>query len=129
MSSSSSSPTGVTIAHADLALLAEVAMLRFPLRAAEAHRLERMRAVIDAAADLAKRLEAHTHCAMVNYRGTHGTGDLTAEAAALSTAFQRFGRLVAETAIEYRRTGRPAVAPPDSFPEPWAATDGRVVVR
>lgn len=124
MSPSSSRATGVTIAHADLALLAEVAMMRFPLRAAEAHRLERMRTVIDAAAELARRLEAHTHCALVSYRGSHGTGDLVAETEALAAALQRFGWLVAETAIEYRHAGRPAVAP--AHAGPWAPGESRV---
>jgi hypothetical protein len=119
---SSISPTGVAIAHEDLALLSVVAMLRYPVRAAESHRLERMRSVLDAAADLARRLEAHTHCALVNYRGSHGTGDLVAETEALSAALQRFGRLVAETAIEYRRAARPAV-PADVLVAPRPAAN------
>jgi hypothetical protein len=122
------SPSGVTIAHADLELLAEVAMLRFPLRGAESHRLEQMRAVLDAAADLARTLESHTHCTLVNHRGSHGTGDLAAETAALSAAFQRFGRLVAETATEYRRFTRERAVPVDRFPLPHAA-DVAVVAR
>lgn len=123
---SSPFPTGVAIAHEDLALLSVVAMLRYPVRAAESHRLEQMHAVLDAAAELARRLETHTHCALVNYRGSHGTGDLVAETEALSAALQRYGRLVAETAIEYRRVARPAVAPAELLAEPWVAPDVQV---
>ena len=129
---SPASLSGVTIAHADLALLAEVAMLRFPLRAPEGHRLERMRTVLDAAAALARTLEAHTHCALVNHRGSHGTGDLVAETAALSAAFQRFGQLVAETADEYRRfaPGAPSAVPADPFALPLPrGADVAVVAR
>jgi hypothetical protein len=121
---SSSFATGVTITHADLDLLAEVAMLRFPLRAAESHRLEQMRAVLDAGADLARALESHTHCALVNHRGSHGTGDLAAETAILAAAFQRFGRLVAETAGEYRRFARESAVPADVFPLPRVVGGG-----
>jgi hypothetical protein len=103
---SASFPIGVTISHDDLALLAEVAMLRFPSRAAEGHRLERMRGVLEAAADLSKTLEAHTHCALVNFRGSHGTGDLVAETRTLSAALHRFGQAVGETAAEYRHALR-----------------------
>ena len=109
-------PIGVHIAHDDLTLLAEVAMMRFPLRAAESYRLERMRTVLEAAVDLSRTLESHTHCALVNYRGTHGVGDLVAETEALSAALQRFGRVVSETAAEYRRgvQRREALADPFS---------------
>ena len=108
-------PTGVHIAHDDLALLAEVAMMRFPLRAAESYRLERMRTVLEAAVDLTRTLEAHTHCALVNYRGSHGVGDLGTETEALSLALQRFGRVVSETAAEYRRSVRTRETLPDPF--------------
>lgn len=121
-------PTGVTIAHEDLATTAEVAMLRFPLRAAESHRLERMRTLLEAATDLAKRLEAHTHCALVNYRGSHGTGDLLAETEALSTALDRYGRLVAEVALEYRGAGR-LVAPPEPRLVTWDVEAAGVAAR
>ena len=121
-------PTAVAIAHEDLAVLSVVAMLRYPVRAAEQHRLDRMRAVLDAASELSRRLESHTHCALVNYRGSHGTGDLVAETEALSAAFQRFGQLVAETAIDYRRAARPTADLPDPRLDPWAG-DVRVLAR
>jgi hypothetical protein len=123
-------PSRVTIAHDDLVLLAEVAMLRFPLRGAESHRLEQMRTVLDAAADLARALESHTHCALVNHRGSHGTGDLAAETVLLSAALQRFGWLVAETAAEYRRFARERAVPVDPLALPrMAEGDVTVVVR
>ena len=117
-------PTAVAIAHEDLAVLSVVAMLRYPVRTAEQHRLERMRAVLDAASELSRRLESHTHCALVNYRGSHGTGDLVAETEALSAALQRYGQLVAETAVEYRRAARPLA----ELPEPRGG-DVRVLAR
>ena len=109
-------PTGVHIAHDDLSLLAEVAMMRFPLRAAESYRLERMRSVLEAAVELVRTLESHTHCALVNYRGSHGVGDLAAETEALSVALQQFGRVVSETAAEYRRAALRREALVDPFP-------------
>ena len=122
-------PTGVHVAHDDLALLAEVAMMRFPLRAAESYRMERMRSVLEAAMELTRTLESHTHCALVNYRGSHGVGDLAAETEALSVALQRFGRVVGETAAEYRRASLHREALVESFPAALSAGDVRLAAR
>jgi hypothetical protein len=123
------STLGATIAHEDLALLAEVAMMRFPLRAAESHRLERMRTLLEAASDLTRTLEAYTHSTLVNYRGSHGTGDLVADSATLGVALHRFGQIVGETAAAYRRAGRGAM-PDEMLPIPVATELGAgVAVR
>jgi hypothetical protein len=103
-----SQPTAA-IAHDDLRVLAELAMMRFPLRAAESHRLESMRAVLEAASELSRTLAAHTHCALVNFRGSHGAGDLVSETEAFSAALERYAQLVKETAGEFRRHMRPPV--------------------
>jgi hypothetical protein len=94
------------IAPDDLDVLAEVAMMRLPLRAAESQRIEAMRVLLEAAAELSRALASHTHCALVNFRGSHGAGDLRAETDALSAALDRYARLVRETAAEYRRLVR-----------------------
>jgi hypothetical protein len=121
-------PTAVAIAHEDLAVLSVVAMLRYPVRTAEQHRLDRMRAVLEAASELSRRLESHTHCTLVNYRGSHGAGDLVAETEALSAALQRYGQLVAETALEYRRAARPLADLPEPRLEPRGG-EVRVLAR
>ena len=99
------SPTrlGAAIAHDDLVVLTEAVMVRLPLRGAESHRVERLQGLLDAASELSRALAAHTHCARVNLRGTHGTGDLSAETDALSAALEHYARLLQEIGGEYRR--------------------------
>ena len=72
--------------------------------------------LIDVLTELVRTLESHTHCALVNYRGSHGVGDLGAETEALSVALQQFGRVVSETAAEYRRAALRREALVDPFP-------------
>src|ERR671917_21202 len=91
------------IAYDDLAAINAVAMMRLPLRAAEAERLARMRQLLDAASDLSKALSAHTHCALVNCRGTYGAGSLDVEAEALARALREYAMLVRKVAADYRR--------------------------
>ena len=91
------------ISREDLATLAQVATLRFPLRAAESHRLERMRTLLAAGAELGRTLNAYTHCGLVNCQGTHGVGSLGAEGEAFYTAFVQYADLMREIAAEFRR--------------------------
>lgn len=112
---------GAAIACDDLAVLAAVALLRLPPGPAESHRIERMRAVLDAEAELARALTAHTHCAVVNFRGSHGTADLAAATEMLCEALAWYGHLVQRVATEYRRSVTMADPPPGAFPGADAA--------
>src|SRR5688572_9825786 len=107
------SPTrlGAAISHDDLLILTEAVMVRLPLRGAESHRVERVQTLLDAAAELSRALASHTHCARVNLRGTHGTGDLAAETESLSAALEQFSRLLKEIGTEYRRLASAPVVP------------------
>jgi hypothetical protein len=107
---------GTAIAHDDLVVLTEAVMARLPLRGAEAQRVERMQALLDAAAELTGALAAHTHCARVHLRGTHGIGDLAAETETLVVALERYARLVREVGLEYGRLVRTPVMPLELLP-------------
>ena len=91
-----------TIAREDLETLAQVAMLRFPLRASESRRLERMRTLFAAGAELGRTLSSYTHCGLVNCQGSHGVGSLCGEGEAFYAAFVRYTELMREIAEEYR---------------------------
>ncbi len=97
-----STAPSASIARHDLETLAQVAMLRFPLRAAESHRVERMRTLLAAATELGRALNAYTHCGLVNCQGTHGVGSLGAEGEAFYTAFVQYADLMREVAAEFR---------------------------
>ena len=90
------------IAAEDLATLAEVASLRFPLRAAESRRLERMRTLLAAATELGQTLNQYTHCALVNCQGSHGVGSVHEHGERFMTALATYAELVREVAAEYR---------------------------
>ncbi|MGZ8376666.1 MAG: hypothetical protein ACXWZS_07035 [Gemmatirosa sp.] len=98
-----STAPSASLAREDLATLAQVAMLRFPLRAAESRRLERMRVLLAASAELGRALNAYTHCGLVNCQGSHGVGSLGTEGEAFYTAFVQYADLMRETAAEFRR--------------------------
>jgi hypothetical protein len=97
-------PPAVTacIAAGDLATLAEVASLRFPLRAAESRRLERMRTLLSAANDVGQALGAYTHCTLVNCQGSHGVGSMHEHGERFVAALARYAELVRDVAAEYR---------------------------
>lgn len=107
---------GAAIGYDDLAVLTEVAMIRLPLRAPEVHRLQRMQMLLDAEAELARAMAAHTHCGRVNFRGSHGAGDLGAETDAFFAALDRYAQLVRDVASEYRRFVTAPSAPLDLLP-------------
>lgn len=91
-----------SIAREDLETLAQVAMLRFPLRASESRRVERMRTLLAASAELGRALGSYTHCGLVNCQGSHGVGSLCEEGEAFYAAFVRYAELMREIADEYR---------------------------
>ena len=97
------SPAHPILTREDLATIAEVATLRFPLRAAESRRLERMRTLLAASTELCRTLNAYTHCALVNCQGSHGVGSVREQGEAFHVALERYAGLVREVASDYRR--------------------------
>jgi hypothetical protein len=106
-----STEASVTISREDLQALAELATMRLPLRAPESRRVERIRTLLVASSELCRTLSAHTHCALVNCQGSHGTGSLEHEGEALFSAIQQYAELLHELVADYRHlTGE--AAPP-----------------
>jgi hypothetical protein len=112
----SSTYLGAAIATDDLKVLADVAMLRLPWSAAESHRIERMRSVLDAETELARAFDTHAKCSLINFRGSPGVADLGEETETLSAALERYGSLVRQVASEYRRFVVTPNAPLESLP-------------
>lgn len=106
-----STEPSATVAREDLETLAQVAMLRFPLRASEARRLERMRTLLAAGAELGRALGSYNHCGLVNCQGSHGVGSLCNEGEAFFAAFVRYTELMHEIAEEYRHFTQDAPSP------------------
>jgi hypothetical protein len=106
-----STEASVVIARDDLQALAELATMRLPLRAPESRRLERMRTLLVASSELCRALSAHTHCALVNCQGSHGTGSLHEEGEALFQAMTRYSALLHEMVSDYQHLTAETVAP------------------
>ena len=106
----------VTITRDDLETVSEAVELRFPLRHAETRRVERMRELLDASSELCRALTQHTQHALVHCRGTHGTGDLRADADALFKALATYGALIHEVGAEYRSAVHDPIVPPVEMP-------------
>ena len=106
-----STEPSATVTREDLETLAQVAMLRFPLRASESRRLERMRTLLAAGAELGRALGSYTHCGLVNCQGSHGVGSLCDEGEAFYAAFVRYTELMHEIAEEYRHFTHEAPSP------------------
>ena len=103
--------------RADLAVLAEVAGMRFPIRAAEARRQERFHSVLDVAAELSSALAEYTRHARATVDARVDVPDLAERTGALADALDRYLQLVHEVAAEYRRYTLPLVVPPDLVSE------------
>jgi hypothetical protein len=86
----------------DLRHVADLARLRIPYGDEERHRVERMRTVLRAAAELNRSLSAYTHHALIDCHGTTGAADLDADAIALGEALTTFSLRVREITEEYR---------------------------
>lgn len=111
-------PSHAALSRDDLATVAEVATLRFPLRAAEARRLERMRTLLAASTELCQTLGAYTHCALVNCQGSHGVGSVREQGEAFHAAFERYAMLVREVAADYRQFTSETMVPLGLLGEP-----------
>jgi hypothetical protein len=96
-------PRDVTHSIDELRMLAEICLLRLPIREAESRRAARMRTVVAAAADLTKALGDHTHCMLVNCQGSHGAGDLAAETERLHVAFANYCEVLRSVTKDHRR--------------------------
>ena len=106
-----STEASVTISREDLQTLAELATMRLPLRAPESRRVERMRTLLVASSELCRTLSGHTHCALVNCQGSHGTGSLEQEGEALFAALQQYADLMHEIVADYRHLTGDATPP------------------
>ena len=106
------------IAPEDLAIVAEIALMRLPARAAESRRLERMQRLTDAASELGRAMTAQAHVMLVNFRGSHGAGNLHDATLTLATALGRYADLVHRIADEYRRLVTQPALPQDFEPTP-----------
>lgn len=80
-------------------------MARCPSRAGEARRLARMRELLTQSQELNRLLAAHTHRALVHCQGSHGIGDVAADAELLFDALAAYGELIRDTANMYRALG------------------------
>jgi hypothetical protein len=87
----------------ELDAVRRVVLMRLPQHTAEWHRLQRMRALIDAASELSRVLASHTRCTLVDCGGSQGTGDLAAETERLFEALERYADVVRDIAVEYDR--------------------------
>ena len=107
---------GLIFTRDDLETASEAVMLRFPLRQAETRRLQRMSELLEAGSELGRVLTRHTQHALVHCRGSHGTGDLVADAHALYDALTTYAALVRDVADEYRSVIRDPATPPVEAP-------------
>jgi hypothetical protein len=99
--------SALSIASADLDTVAELITMRFPLRAAEARRGARMRALMAVTADLNRALSTYAQHALVHCQGTAGTSDLSADTAALTEALRAFSTEIRMIAREYDSINEP----------------------
>jgi len=104
-------PPTTTIALDDLQIVAHAFLLRLPLRTPEARRVARLRELLEISSELGRQLAAQTHCGRVHCQGSHGTGDLHADTAALYGTLAAFGALTRAIADEYRHLVDEAVPP------------------
>lgn len=99
----------VSICRDDLLIVSAAMDLRYPLRAPESHRIERMRELLSAASELSRALAAHSQHSLVDCQGSHGMWDLAADAEALFDALAVYSGLVRHVATEYRSVFRDSV--------------------
>jgi hypothetical protein len=92
----------VSMRVGDLRQVAQLTRLRIPYGDAERHRVERVRSVLLAAAELNRALSAYTHHALIDCHGTTGAADLDADAVVLGEALADFSYHVREITEEYR---------------------------
>jgi hypothetical protein len=92
-----------TLSLEDLQVIAEIGLLRNPIREAETKRAALVRTIVVAQSELAHALASHTRCMLVNGQGTPGIGNLAQETEQLHAAFARYAELVRSAASDRRR--------------------------
>lgn len=90
------------LAVGDLETVSRVVMLRLDKARQEEHRLAQTAELLDTANALSRALVTHTRHALVHRTGTHGTGDLTADARTLHCALRRYSQVVRSIAADYQ---------------------------
>jgi hypothetical protein len=96
------------ISREDLQIVAEMVVMRLPLRTPEQRRVARAREVLAAEAELARAISAHTQHALISCQGSHGAANLANDTSVLFEAFTTYATLVRGVAAEYRGLVRDA---------------------
>ena len=97
-----SSNEPATISSRDLEILTELVLARFPSGEAEAARISEIRRVLAAASEVQRALEIHTHCVLVDHRGTQGFNDLRSASRQLLSAFDDYTRVLRKVSDQYQ---------------------------
>ena len=92
-----------TISLEDLQAIAEIGVLRMPIKEAESKRAALVRTIVAAESELAHILASHTRCMLVNGQGTPGIGNLAQETERLHGALARYAELVRDVSSDRRR--------------------------
>lgn len=90
----------------DLQIVAEMVVMRLPLRAPEQRRVARVRELLAAQAEFGRAISAHTQHALINCQGSHGAANLADDTTALYQALASYAALLREVAQEYRTLAR-----------------------
>lgn len=96
------------ISREDLQIVAEMAVMRLPLRAPEQRRVSRIRELLAAEAELGRAVSAHTQHALINCQGSHGAANLVDDTTTLFQALVSYAALLKLVAAEYRGLVRDA---------------------
>jgi hypothetical protein len=88
----------ITIRDQDIETLTELVLARFPSAQGEAARIDEVRSVLAVASDLRHAHDLHTHCIVVDHRGTRGSNDVRAAGQHLIRALEAYGRALRELA-------------------------------
>lgn len=92
-----------TISLEDLQAIAEIGLLRMPIKEVESKRAALVRTIVAAESELAHILASHTRCMLVNGQGTPGIGNLAHETERLHAALARYAELVRDVSSDRRR--------------------------
>jgi uncharacterized protein YcaQ len=110
-----------SIRRGDLQRVADLVRLRIPQESEERKRVDRMRQVLHAAAEMNRSLSTYLHHALVDCHGTTGAADLDGDADALANAIGSFSAQLERITDEYRTVltavpTSPVPAPADTMP-------------
>jgi len=99
-----------SIRRGDLHRVADLVRLRIPQQSEERRRVDRMREVLLAAAEMNRTLSTYLQHALVDCHGTTGAADLDADADALANAIGSFSEHLEHITHEYRTVLTPVPA-------------------